>query len=90
MNPDRSVAHLKARLVARGYSQTYSVDFRDPFSCIQNVWLFDFLSLLLFIQLALHYSDVKDAFLRGDSFEEVYMEQPIGFVAQEETRMELS
>lgn len=39
---------------------------------------------------ALHYSDVKDAFLRGDSFEEVYMEQPIGFVAQEETRMELS
>lgn len=51
VNPGRSVAHLKARLVARGYSQTYSVDFRDPFSCIQNVWLFDFLSLLLFIQL---------------------------------------
>ncbi|RVX16304.1 Retrovirus-related Pol polyprotein from transposon RE1 [Vitis vinifera] len=54
VNPDGSVARLKARLVARGYAQTYG-------------WM-------------IHQLDI----LHGDLEEEVYMEQPPGFVAQGE------
>ena len=34
LNPDRSVARLKAHLVAKGYAQTFVVDHFDTFSPI--------------------------------------------------------
>ena len=47
VHPDGSVARLKARLVARGYAQTYGVDYFDTFSLVakQN-------SIRLFISIA--------------------------------------
>jgi len=86
VNPDGSVARLKARLVAKGYAQTYGVDYSETFSLVAKVP-----SIRLFISLAatydwvLHQLDVKNAFLHGDLHEEVYMEQPPGFVAQGES-----
>ncbi|GAA0141073.1 transmembrane signal receptor [Lithospermum erythrorhizon] len=84
-NPDGSIALLKARLVAKGYAQTYGVDYLDTFAHVAKLTY-----VKLFIYLAATYDwqlyqlDIKDVFLYGDLEEEVYMEQPPGFVAQGE------
>ena len=49
-NLDGSVARLKVRLVAKGYAQTYEVDYYDTFSPIAKLT-----SLHLFISLAASY-----------------------------------
>ena len=75
------MVRLKVRLVARGYAQTYGVDYSNTFSPIAKLN-----SVRLFISIAasqqwmIHQLDI----LHGDLEEEVYMEQPPGFVAQGE------
>jgi len=71
--------------VAKGYPQTYGVDYQDTFSSIAkvaSVWLL--ISLATIHHWTLHQLDIENAFLHSILDEEVYMGQPLGFVAQGE------
>ena len=82
VNPDGSIARLKALLVAKGYAQTYGVNYSNTFSPVAKLT-----SIRLFISLTtthgwdLHQLDIKNVFFHGDLAEEVYMEQPPVFFA---------
>ena len=82
VNPDGSVAGLKAQLVAKGYAQTYGVDYSDTLSPVAKmIYVRLFISLASTYHWDLHQLDIKNAFLHGDLLEEVYMKQLPGFVA---------
>ena len=84
-NPDGSVTRLKARLVAKGYAQTYGVYYSDTFFLVAKLTFVRlFISLAASYDWDLHPLDIKNVFLHGDPQEEVYKEQPPGFVTRGE------
>ena len=84
-NPDGFVVRLNAYLVAKGYALTYGVDYSNTYSPVAKLtFVCLFISLAASYDWDLHQLDIKNAFLHGDLQEEVYMEQPPGFVAQGE------
>jgi len=76
---------FKARLVAKGYVQQYGVDYTEVFAPVARL---DTIRLILAI--AAQYSwnvfqlDVKSAFLHSELKEEIYVQQPNGFVKKGE------
>jgi len=71
----------KARLVAKGYSQILGVDYTDVFSLVVKHNSFrTFLSIVASHDLELEQLDVKTAFLHGELVEDIYMDQPEGFI----------
>jgi hypothetical protein len=82
-NVDGYVNKYKARLVAKGYAQTYGIDYEETYSLIAKMTT---VRVIITIVVAkgwfLHQMDVKNVFLHGDLQEEVYMEQPLGYVVQ--------
>nr|GEX41506.1 retrotransposon protein, putative, Ty1-copia subclass [Tanacetum cinerariifolium] len=81
---DGAVYIFKARLVANGFTQTYGVDYEETFTPVADIR-----AIRILIAIATYYDyeiwqmDVETAFLNGQLFEEVYMEQPEGFVNPE-------
>ena len=79
--PNGSIERLKALLVAKGYTQTYGVDYAETFLPVAKISSIRILiSLATNLGRSLFQLDVKNAFLNGKSKEKVYMEQPPGFV----------
>ena len=80
-NADGTIERYKARVVAKGFSQRPGVDYSEVFAPT-----FRMASIRTIIALAakhdyhLHSIDISSAFLNGDLEEEIYMEQPAGFV----------
>ncbi|GJV78360.1 retrovirus-related pol polyprotein from transposon TNT 1-94 [Tanacetum coccineum] len=78
---ENTVIRNKAHLVAKGYAQKEGIDLEESFTLV--AWLE---AIRLFIAYAAHKSftvyqmDVKTTFLYGPLKEEVYVNQPDGFV----------
>lgn len=69
----------KARLVARGFSQEYLVDYNETFAPVARIASFRFiLAFANQFNLLVHHMDVKTAFLNGKLKEEIYMKIPEG------------
>ena len=77
---------LKARLVAKVYTQIYGLDYHDSFSPVAKMAYVCLLLSMAAMRFCSQYQmDIKKAFLHGDLVKEVYMKQPPGFVAQGES-----
>ena len=67
--------------MAKGYTQKEGDDFFDTYSPVARLTTIRvLLSLAASYGLIIHKMDVKTAFLNGE-LEEIYMDQPDGFVA---------
>ena len=86
--PDGRVETFKARLVAKGYTQKEGIDYEETFS---PVAMLKSIRILLAVAAYHDYEiwqmDVKTAFLNGDLTEDIYMQQPQGFIAAGQEHM---
>ena len=81
MNAQGEIERYKARLVAKGYKQKAGVDYDEVFAPVARME-----TIRLLISQAAQFKwpifqmDVKTAFLNGVLEEEVYVEQPLGYM----------
>ncbi|KAH9792396.1 hypothetical protein KPL71_004098 [Citrus sinensis] len=85
---DGRVETFKARLVAEGFTQKEGIDYEETFS---TVAMLKSIRILLSIAAVLDYEiwqmDVKTAFLNGHLEENIYMQQPDGFIQKGQEHM---
>ena len=83
LNSDGSIKKHKARLVVKGYAQMFGVDFSETFAPVARL---DTIRMLLALAAQkgwnIHQMDVKSTFLNGYLEEEIFVEQPEGFIVK--------
>ena len=77
---DDTVDCYKARLVSRGFTQEYGIDYEENFAPVARL---SFVRTLISIYAACKWPlfkiDFKNSFLNGELSEEVYMKLPLGY-----------
>ena len=64
---DGSLERYKARLVARGYTQTHRIDYQETFAPVAKMNIIRIIiSLVVNFDWPLNQYDIKNAFLHGD------------------------
>ena len=75
MKTDGSIERYKARLVVKGYTQKYGIDYFDTYSRVTKIATIRVLfALASKYDLLVHQMDIKTTFLNGDFDEEIYMQ----------------
>ncbi|GJT94316.1 zinc finger, CCHC-type containing protein [Tanacetum coccineum] len=78
---DGTISKFKARLVIQGFKQKSGIDYFDTYAPVSRISTVRLLIVMASIHnLIIHQMDVETAFLNGDLDEEVYMNQPHGFI----------
>ncbi|GKA65763.1 zinc finger, CCHC-type containing protein [Tanacetum coccineum] len=78
---DGTVEKFKARVVIQGFKQNSEIDYFDTYAPVARISTIRLLIAMASIHsLIIHQMDVKIAFLNGELDEEVYMNQPQGFI----------
>jgi len=81
LNKEGKVDKYKVRLVAKGYTQTKGINYNEVFALVAR-W--DIVRIVLAVAAQegwnVYQLDVKGAFLYGELKEEVYVNQPKGFI----------
>jgi len=86
-NAEGEVERYKVRLVVKGYKQKEGIDYDEVFAPMTRME-----TIRLLISLAVQHKwtilqmDVKSAFLNGVLEEEVYVEQPLGYMRRGEEK----
>ena len=82
MDENGIIIRNKARLVAQGYNQQEGIDYEETFAPVARLEAIRMLLAFAYHKnFILYQMDVKSAFLNGFINEEVYVEQPPGFVS---------
>ena len=80
MKEDETIDKYKARLVVKGFRKK-GIDCFDSYSLVTRITSIRMLIALPAVYgFEIHQMDLKTAFLKGELEEEIYMEQPEGFV----------
>ena len=88
LDENRKIIKNKAHLVCKGYAQIEEIDFDETFAPVARLESIRmFLALAVYKGFKIYQMDVKSAFLNGNLEEEVFIEQPNGFILSDDPNM---